>query len=92
MRWRASETVGSDGPVVFLTSAARLLSKLHPLTMETHALLRTEAYRRTMGRFYEGFVLSVMDCRASIVADNDFNLPSVWTPMQKGLSDVKAAS
>eukprot|EP00171_Calliarthron_tuberculosum_P018108 IDg18108t1 len=71
---RTMETVSGGGLIVLLISTMSSLRKLYSLTMDAHARLRTEAHNKVVGRFNERFLLSLADCPAALVADDELNV------------------
>jgi N-acetyltransferase 10 len=71
---RTVETVSGGGVVVLLIKTLTSLRQLYSLTMDVHARFRTEVHNRVVGRFNERFILSLADCRAALVADDELNV------------------
>ncbi|PXF44521.1 RNA cytidine acetyltransferase [Gracilariopsis chorda] len=71
---RTFETVQGGGLIVLLIQKMSSLKQLYSLTMDVHSRLRTEAHRNVVGRFNERFILSLSDCPAAIVADDELNV------------------
>ncbi|CDF39550.1 unnamed protein product [Chondrus crispus] len=71
---RTLETVQGGGLAVILINNMSSLKKLYSITMDVHARLRTEAHRKVVPRFNERFILSLADCPAAIVADDELNV------------------
>lgn len=71
---RTLETVQGGGLIVLLINKLASLKQLYSLTMDVHSRLRTEAQQNVVGRFNERFILSLSDCSAAIVADDELNV------------------
>ncbi|CAN8074547.1 unnamed protein product [Agarophyton chilense] len=71
---RTLETVQGGGLIVLLIHRMSSLKQLYSLTMDVHSRLRTEAHKNVVGRFNERFILSLSDCPAAIVADDELNV------------------
>lgn len=71
---RTTETVSGGGLVVILLQNMSSLKQLYSLSMDVHARLRTESHNKVVGRFNERFILSLADCRAAVVADDELNV------------------
>lgn len=71
---RTTETVQGGGLIVLLINDMKSLKQLFSLTMDVHARLRTEAFHKVVPRFNERFILSLADCPAAIVADDELNV------------------
>lgn len=71
---RTIETVQGGGLIVLLINKMSSLKQLFSLSMDVHSRLRTEAHNKVVGRFNERFILSLADCRAAIVADDELNV------------------
>lgn len=71
---RTLETVQGGGLAIILINNMSSLKQLYSLTMDVHARLRTEAHSKVVGRFNERFILSLSDCPAAIVADDELNV------------------
>lgn len=71
---RTLETVQGGGIAILLIQNMSSLKQLYSLTMDVHARLRTEAHNKVVGRFNERFILSLADCPAAIVADDELNV------------------
>lgn len=71
---RTVETVQGGGVIILLINKMSSLKQLYSLTMDVHARLRTESHNRIVGRFNERFILSLADCPAAIVADDELNV------------------
>lgn len=71
---RTIETVQGGGLIVILIHTMSSLKQLFSLTMEVHSRLRTEAHSTVVPRFNERFILSLADCPAAIVADDELNV------------------
>lgn len=71
---RTFETVQGGGLNILLIKNMSSLKQLYGLTMDVHARLRTEAHNKVVGRFNERFILSLADCPAAIVADDELNV------------------
>ncbi len=87
---RTIETVAGGGLVVLLISTMTSLKNLYSLTMDAHARLRTEAHNKVVGRFNERFILSLADCAAALVADDELNVLPISSHAAKSVG--KAAS
>lgn len=71
---RTIETVQGGGLILLLIHTMSSLKQLFSLTMDVHARLRTEAHSFVVPRFNERFILSLADCPAAIVADDELNV------------------
>lgn len=71
---RTIETVHGGGLIVILIHTMSSLKQLFSLTMDVHSRLRTEAHTNVVPRFNERFILSLSDCPAAIVADDELNV------------------
>lgn len=71
---RTIETVQGGGLIVLLIHTMSSLKQLFSLTMDVHSRLRTEAHTTVVPRFNERFILSLADCPAAIVADDELNV------------------
>lgn len=71
---RTVETVSGGGLVVMLIKSMASLRQLYSLTMDSHARYRTEAHSKVVGRFNERFILSLGDCPAALVVDDELNV------------------
>lgn len=76
---RTMETVSGGGLVILLINTMSSLRQLYSLTMDAHSRLRTEAHHNVVGRFNERFLLSVADCPAALVADDELNVLPIST-------------
>ncbi|KAI9002143.1 GNAT acetyltransferase 2-domain-containing protein [Hyaloraphidium curvatum] len=68
------ETVEGGGIVVILLRTMTSLKQLYTMTMDVHARYRTAAHGDVVNRFNERLVLSLGDCSACIVADDELNV------------------
>eukprot|EP00850_Spirogloea_muscicola_P005761 SM000026S09010 [mRNA] locus=s26:915149:923348:- [translate_table: standard] len=71
---RTVEAVEGGGIIVLLLSSLTSLSKLYTMTMDVHARFRTESHTDVTGRFNERFILSLANCRACVVMDDELNI------------------
>lgn len=71
---RTLETVQGGGLIVILIHNMTSLKQLFSLSMDVHSRLRTEAHSTVVPRFNERFILSLADCPAAIVADDELNI------------------
>lgn len=71
---RTVETVEGGGIVVILLNTLNSLKQLYTMSMDVHARYRTESHQDVVSRFNERFILSLMDCRASCIIDDRFNV------------------
>lgn len=71
---RTIETVQGGGLIVILIHTMSSLKQLFSLTMDVHSRLRTEAHTNVVPRFNERFILSLSDCPAAIVTDDELNV------------------
>lgn len=71
---RTIETVSGGGVVLFLIKTLTSLRQLYSLTMDVHSRFRTEAHSDVVGRFNERFILSLADCPAALVSDDELNV------------------
>lgn len=94
---RTFETVQGGGLIILLINNMSSLKQLYSLSMDVHSRLRTEAHNKVVGRFNERFILSLSDCRAAIVADDELNVLPISSHVRalsgsKGQVDHKPAS
>ncbi len=85
---RTMETVSGGGLIILLINKMASLRQLYSLTMDAHARLRTEAHHKVVGRFNERFLLSLSDCPAALVADDELNV----LPISSHASALSGAS
>lgn len=71
---RTIETVRGGGLILILINNLKSLKQLFSLTMDVHSRFRTEAHSNVVPRFNERFILSLSDCPAAIVADDELNV------------------
>merc|ERR1712226_1828948 len=71
---RTVETVEGGGLVVVLLKTMASLKQLYQLTMDAHNNYHTETHTDTEPRFNERFVLSLRDCSACLVVDDELNI------------------
>lgn len=89
---RTLETVQGGGLAIILVNNMSSLKKLYSLTMDVHARLRTEAHSKVVGRFNERFILSLADCPAAIVADDELNVLPISSHVRAMSGEVSSAS
>lgn len=85
---RTLETVQGGGITVLLINKMSSLKQLYSLTMDVHARLRTESHNKVVGRFNERFILSLADCPAAIVADDELNVLPISTHVRTMSGDA----
>lgn len=103
---RTIETVEGGGLVVFLMRSINSLRQLYTITMDVHNRYRTHAEQEIVPRFNERFILSLANCKACAVLDEQLNvlpisshiaklekepLPSLDSGSAKELSELKEA-
>lgn len=88
---RTLETVQGAGLVVILVHSMPSLRRLFSLAMDAHARLRTEAHASVVPRFNERFILSLADCPAAIVADDELNVLPISSHMRALPGNVESA-
>jgi len=71
---RTVETVEGGGIVVLLLKTMTSLRQLYTMAMDVHSRFRTEAHADVVPRFNERFLLSLADCRAALVLDDELNV------------------
>jgi len=71
---RTIETVEGGGIVVLLLKTMDSLKQLYNLTMDAHNNYRTETHTDTEPRFNERFILSLKECAACLVVDDELNI------------------
>ncbi|CAK9065097.1 unnamed protein product [Durusdinium trenchii] len=71
---RVVETVQGGGMVILLLKTMDSLKQLYNLAMDAHHNLRTETHTDTEPRFNERLVLSLKDCPACLVVDDELNI------------------
>lgn len=71
---RVVETVQGGGMVILLLKTMESLKQLYSLAMDAHHNLRTETHTDTEPRFNERLVLSLKDCPACLVLDDELNI------------------
>ncbi|KAI5798991.1 N-acetyltransferase 10 [Geopyxis carbonaria] len=71
---RTVETVEGGGLVVLLLKTMTSLKQLYTMAMDVHSRYRTEAHDDVVARFNERFILSLTDCAACLVVDDELNV------------------
>eukprot|EP00301_Raphidiophrys_heterophryoidea_P001079 c10539_g1_i2.p1 GENE.c10539_g1_i2~~c10539_g1_i2.p1 ORF type:complete len:888 (-),score=260.61 c10539_g1_i2:407-3013(-) len=71
---RTIETVEGGGLVIILLRTMTSLRQLYSLTMDVHSHYRTVAHANVRPRFNERFILSMAQCRGSLVVDDELNI------------------
>lgn len=71
---RTVETVCGGGLVVLLLGKLSSLRQLHDLAMDAHARLRTPSSGAVVPRFNGRFLLSLADCPACLLLDDELNV------------------
>jgi len=71
---RTIETVEGGGLVVLLLKTMDSLRQLYKLSMDAHTNLRTETHIDFEPRFNERFILSLRECEACLVVDDELNI------------------
>eukprot|EP00300_Choanocystis_sp_HF-7_P007698 c15461_g1_i1.p1 GENE.c15461_g1_i1~~c15461_g1_i1.p1 ORF type:complete len:1046 (-),score=255.99 c15461_g1_i1:31-2880(-) len=71
---RTIETVEGGGLVILLLRTMTSLKQLYSLAMDVHAHFRTAAHSDVRPRFNERFLLSLAQCRGSLVVDDELNV------------------
>lgn len=79
---RTIETVEAGGLVVILLNTLHSLKQLHTMAMDVHARYRTESHQEVIPRFNERFILSLVECKASCIVDDKFNILPICSHMQ----------
>lgn len=74
--------------VVLLLSTMTSLKQLYTLTMDCHSRFRTEAHKTVVPRFNERFILSLTNCKNTIILDDELNV----LPINKSIEEVKIES
>lgn len=88
---RTLETVQGGGIIVLLINKMSSLKQLYSLTMDVHARLRTESHNKIVGRFNERFILSLADCTAAIVADDELNVLPISSHVRAMSGDAESS-
>jgi len=81
---RTIETVQGGGLVVILLGNMASLRTLYGMTMDAHAKLKTGAFGEVRARFNERFILSLADCSAAVVADDELNVLPISSHIRGG--------
>lgn len=89
---RTLETVQGGGVTILLINKMSSLKQLYSLSMDVHARLRTESHTKVVGRFNERFILSLADCPAAIVADDELNVLPISSHIRSMSGDTDPAS
>lgn len=71
---RTLETVEGGGLIVLLVRSMDSLQQLYKLTMDAHTNLRTETHVDVEPRFNERLILSLKECEACLVVDDELNI------------------
>ncbi|KAF9359711.1 hypothetical protein BGX34_008198 [Mortierella sp. NVP85] len=71
---RTIETVEGGGIVVLLLKSMNSLKQLYTMTMDVHSRYRTESHHDVVARFNERFILSLGNCPACLVVDDELNV------------------
>jgi N-acetyltransferase 10 len=79
---RTVETVEGGGLVVLMLKTMTSLTQLYSLAMDVHSRFKTEAHGDVVGRFNERFLLSLVDCQACLVVDDELNVMPVTKTSQ----------
>lgn len=87
---RTLETVQGGGMIILLINKMSSLKQLYSLTMDVHARLRTESHNKIVGRFNERFILSLADCPAAIVADDELNVLPISSHVRAMSGDAQS--
>ncbi|GMR53705.1 hypothetical protein PMAYCL1PPCAC_23900 [Pristionchus mayeri] len=80
---RTIETVEGGGLVVFLMRSINSLRQLYTMSMDVHNRYRTHAEQEIVPRFNERFILSLGDCKACAVLDEQLNVLPISSHMAK---------
>ena len=83
---RTIETVEGGGVVVVLLKTMSSLKQLYTMTMDVHNRFRTEAHKDVVARFNERFLLSLAQCSAALVVDDELNVLPISTAAKNFLS------
>lgn len=78
---RTIETVEAGGLVVILLNTLHSLKQLYTMSMDVHSRYRTESHQEVIPRFNERFILSLVDCKASCIVDDKFNILPICSHM-----------
>ncbi len=76
---RTIETVQGGGIVVLLLKTMTSLKQLYTMNMDVHSRYRTESHHETIARFNERFILSLGNCDACLVMDDELNILPIST-------------
>lgn len=71
---RVVETVEGGGIIILLLKTMDSLRQLYKLSMDAHSNFRTETHSDTEPRFNERLVLSLSNCAACLVVDDELNV------------------
>jgi len=71
---RTIETVSGGGIVCLLLKTMASLKQLYSIAMDSHAKYRTESYQDVVPRFNERFLLSLVNCKTSLIMDDELNI------------------
>ncbi|KIW97657.1 uncharacterized protein Z519_01241 [Cladophialophora bantiana CBS 173.52] len=71
---RTVETVEGGGLVLLLLKGMKSLKQLYTMSMDVHSRYRTEAHDDVVARFNERFILSLGNCEACLVVDDELNV------------------
>jgi N-acetyltransferase 10 len=82
---RVIETVEGGGMIVLLLKTMDSLRQLYKLNMDAHTNLRTETHIDFEPRFNERFILSLRDCSACLLVDDELNI----LPLSAGSKGLK---
>eukprot|EP00929_Paragymnodinium_shiwhaense_P120168 TRINITY_DN92075_c0_g1_i1.p1 TRINITY_DN92075_c0_g1~~TRINITY_DN92075_c0_g1_i1.p1 ORF type:complete len:1029 (+),score=279.74 TRINITY_DN92075_c0_g1_i1:154-3240(+) len=85
---RVIETVEGGGLIVLLLHSMDSLQQLYSMAMDAHTNLRTETHVDTEPRFNERFILSLKECAACLVVDDELNILPISTS-SKGLKPIE---
>mmetsp|Transcript_8866 Transcript_8866/g.13289 ORF Transcript_8866/g.13289 Transcript_8866/m.13289 type:complete len:1103 (+) Transcript_8866:133-3441(+) len=84
---RTVETVEGGGLVILLLKTVKSLKQLYTMSMDVHSRFRTEAHHEIIPRFNERFILSLAECQACLVLDDELNI----LPLSSKVNHIPAA-
>ncbi|KAG2617256.1 hypothetical protein PVAP13_3NG179514 [Panicum virgatum] len=79
---RTIETVEGGGLIILLLRSLSSLTSLYTMVMDVHERFRTESHTQAAARFNERFLLSIGECEACIVMDDELNILRISSHME----------
>ncbi len=89
---RTVETVEGGGLVILLLRTVTSLKQLYTMTMDCHDRFRTDAHQSVVPRFNERFILSLSQCNACLVLDDELNILPISSSKPGASSAASSAS